>query len=261
MGELIIIRGGGDMATGVAQKFFRSGFKVLILESSAPTAIRRTVALCEAVYNGVAKVEDMVCRRADSIPDISWENGEIPLLVDPNGESIKTLRPAAVIDAIIAKRNLGTNRQMAPVTIGLGPGFTAGVDVDVVIETMRGHDLGRLILEGAAMPNTGVPGLIGGKSAQRVIYSPAKGKVKHNCAIGDVVQEGDILFHVDDIPAPAPFTGLVRGLIRDGMMVPKGMKSADIDPRTNVDIYTVSDKARCIGGGALEAFLYMKGQK
>jgi len=261
--ERIVIRGGGDLATGVAQKFFHAGFPVVMLETAEPSAIRRSVALCEAAYEGFAQVEDMVCRRAAGPEELDgcWQAGVIPLVIDPCGESIPAIRPAAVIDAILAKRNLGTHRGMADITIALGPGFCAGADVDMVIETMRGHDLGRLILQGNARPNTGIPGDLGGKSIQRVLYAPASGVVAHNKRIGDVVECGDLLFTVGGIPVNAPFAGLLRGLLREGTVVPKGMKVADIDPRTDVNWRTISDKARCIGGAALEGYFFLKKQK
>lgn len=260
MDELVIIRGGGDLATGVAQKFFRTGFNVLILETDSPTAIRRTVALCDAVYKGSAMVEDMLCRRIDNGSQMneSWANGEIPLIIDPMGEIINKLRPNAVIDAIMAKRNINTTREMAPITIALGPGFVAKADVDFVIETQRGHDLGRLIMEGSALPNTGVPGLVGGQSKKRVIHAEQSGIIKHRLNIGDITQAGEVLFYIDENAVKAPFSGLVRGLIANNMLVKKGTKVADIDPRTDVNVYTISDKARCIGGAVLEAFFHKR---
>ncbi|MDR2574964.1 MAG: EF2563 family selenium-dependent molybdenum hydroxylase system protein [Treponema sp.] len=257
--QKIVVRGGGDLATGIVQKFFRAGFPVVILETSAPTAIRRSVALCEAVYDDFARVEDMVCRRVSNIDELEgcWQSGAIPMLIDPKGETIEKLRPSAVIDAILAKRNLGTHRGMAPITIALGPGFCAGEDVDIVIETMRGHDLGRLIFKGCAAPNTGIPGEIGGKSSQRVIHAPASGTIIHKKQIGDIVESGELIFTVGGTEARAPFTGLLRGLIREGLNVPQGMKAADVDPRTDVDWHTISDKARCLGGAALEAYFFL----
>ena len=260
--SIIVVRGGGDIATGVIQKFFRAGFPVVILETAEPTAIRRNVALCEAAVDGFAQVEDMACRRVAGPDELEhcWQTGSIPLLIDPRGESIPAIHPAAVIDAILAKRNLGTNRAMANITIALGPGFCAGEDADIVIETMRGHDLGRLIFRGSAKPNTGIPGDIGGKSVQRVLYAPASGIIVHTKRIGDAVEFGETLFTVGGIAVNAPFTGLVCGLIREGANVPQGMKAADIDPRTDVDWRTISDKARCLGGAALEGFLYLQRQ-
>jgi len=258
--EKIVVRGGGDIATGVVQKFFRAGFPVVILEASAPTAIRRSVSFCEAVYDGFARIEDICCRMAGGIHDLEncWQEGIVPLLVDPAGESIRTIRPAAVIDAIIAKRNLGTHRSMAEITIALGPGFCAGEDADIVIETMRGHDLGRLIFQGCAMANTGIPGEIGGQSKQRVLHAPVPGIVVHKKQLGDTVVCGEILLAIGETAVHAPLSGLLRGLIREGVNVLQGMKVADIDPRVDVNWRTISDKARCLGGAALEAFFYLK---
>jgi xanthine dehydrogenase accessory factor len=257
--EIIVIRGGGDLATGVIQKFYRSGYKLLVLEADKPTAIRRSVALCEAVYTGFVQVEDVPCTKIHKLEQLEacWQQDVVPLIVDPTGDSVEKVGPHAVIDAILAKCNLGTHRGTAPITIGLGPGFCAGEDVDAVIETMRGHDLGRLILKGSAMPNTGIPGEIGGKSVQRVLHAPVEGTVKHIRQIGDVVNQGEDLFIIGEQSVRAPFKGLIHGLIREGLTVTKGMKVADIDPRTDLDWRTISDKARCIGGAALEAYMYL----
>ncbi len=256
---LIVVRGGGDIATGVIQKLHRAGFSVLVLEVERPMAIRRTVSLCEAVRCGTATVEDITARRVATEEEMERcrEAGEVPLAVDPAGEWISRLSPACVVDAILAKRNLDTRMDMAPAVIALGPGFTAGVDAHAVVETMRGHDLGRLLLSGGALPNTGLPGELGGKSAERVIHAPCGGHVCHRKAIGDVVQQGEAVLLVGNTPCPAPFTGLLRGLIAE-MPVKKGTKIADIDPRTDVDWHTISDKARCIGGAVLEAYLYLR---
>ena len=276
-GEIIIVRGGGDLATGVVQKFHRAGFKVLILETSAPTAIRRSVALCEAVYDGTATVEDIICKKISTVDEAKacWEEKIIPLLVDPEGKTIWEIKPAGVIDAIIAKRNLGTTRNMADVTVALGPGFNAGEDVHAVIETMRGHDLGRLILQGSALPDTGIPGEIAGESIRRVLHAPEEGIIKHIKQIGSIVEQGEPLFTInytkpnendrDTIPdtpsaittVKAPIRGLLRGLIREGIHVNTGTKVADIDSRTDIDWRTISDKARCLGGAALEAYFYI----
>jgi len=269
--EIIIIRGGGDLATGVVQKFFRAGFHVLILETQTPTAIRRSVALCEAVYDEQVTVEDISCRKIGIISEaeVCWKEGVVPLLIDPEGKSIGEVKPAAVIDAIIAKRNLGTSRDMADVTIALGPGFNAGVDVHAVIETKRGHDLGRVILQGYAEADTGIPGEIAGESLRRVIHAPADGVISHIKQIGDIVKHGESLFTIDNIKpggagaktvkVPAQIDGLLRGLIREGTHVRKRMKVADIDPRTDINWRTISDKARCLGGAALEAYFFVKG--
>ena len=257
---IVVIRGGGDLATGIVQKFFRSGIKLLVLETEKPTAIRRTVALSEAVYTGYAKVEDISCTLVESLSELEkcYEQGDVPIMVDSGALCIAQLKPIAVIDAILAKRNLGTHKGMAPVTIGLGPGFSAGKDVDAVIETMREHDLGRLILKGCARVNTGIPGEIGGKSEERVVRAPAAGEVRHIRRIGDIVEAREALCEIEGNTVTSPFKGLLRGLIREGLRVPRGMKIADIDPRLDVDWQTISDKARCIGGAVLEAFFYLR---
>ncbi len=205
-------------------------------------------------------MEDIVCRLASGTESLEaiWRSGEVALLIDPDARLIPALSPAAVVDAIIAKRNLGTHRGMAPVTIALGPGFRAGEDVDAVIETSRGHDLGRLILKGKALENTGVPGELGGQGARRVLHAPVGGFVRHVREIGDIVRTGEALLTVGGITMSAPFDGLLRGLIREGMNVPKGMKLADVDPREETDWRTISDKARCLGGAALEAFFVVR---
>ena len=202
----------------------------------------------------------MQCRRIATIDEAEacWRDNVIPLLVDLDGTSIPNIKPSAVIDAIIAKRNLGTTKSMANITIALGPGFCAGTDVDVVIETMRGHDLGRLIFDGYASPNTMVPAEIAGESARRVVYAPVAGEIRHVQQIGNVVEQGDVLFRIDNIEITAPMSGLLRGLIHDGYSVKKGLKVADIDGRTNIDWRTISDKSRSLGGAALEAYLYIK---
>ena len=252
----VIVRGGGDIASGTIQKLYRSGFNVLVLEIEKPTAIRRNVAFSDAIYNGEATVEGIKAIRAYNLNDINnaFKN---------KGDFINKIKPFAVVDAILAKKNLGTNKNMAPITIALGPGFEAGVDVDVVIETMRGHNLGRLIFDGYAMPNTGVPGEIAGYSKERVIYSEANGIIKNLKSIGDIVKKDEVLALIDGHKVLAPIDGLLRGLIKDGTMVRIGLKIGDIDPRLKeIDNYTtISDKARNIGGGVLEALLMIKYKK
>lgn len=268
--DLIVVRGGGDIATGSIYKLVKCGFHVLVLEIAAPSAIRRNVAFCEAVYDGKQTVEDMTCYFAHTPEEaVNIMNGGSPaLMTDPYGINIARLKPCAVIDAIIAKKNLGTVRNMAPITIALGPGFTAGKDVDAVIETMRGHRLGRVIYEGVAMPNTGIPGVIAKVAAERVIHSPAEG-ILHNVAhITDTVQKGQIIARIvsengDVTDVPASIDGLLRGLIRDGYPVTEGFKIADIDPRISEydNCFTISDKARCVAGGTLEALMYLMHRK
>lgn len=269
--HMILVRGGGDIATGTIYKLVKSGFRVLILETENPSAIRRNVAFCEAVYEGEKEVEDMVCYRATSLEQAKeiMEKGHPALLVDPMAKTAEFLRehpdPAwkyiALVDAILAKKNLGTSRRLADFTIALGPGFRAGEDVDVVIETMRGHKLGRIIKEGTALANTGTPGVIAGVGKERVIHAPAAGVLKNVKKITDVVEKGETIAVIEtngeEIQVPATIIGLLRGLIRDGYPVTKGFKIADIDPRKEEyeNCFTISDKARCIAGGVLEAIL------
>ena len=268
MKNLIIVRGGGDLATGTIYKLKKSGFPVLILEVPNPSAIRRNVAFCEAVYQGTQTVEDMTCYLVESVEQAEQfiNEGKLCVLVDPMGESIARLKPLAVIDAILAKKNLGTNRNMAPITLALGPGFVAGEDVDAVIETKRGHNLGRVLWEGAAAPNTGIPGIIGGYGKERVIHCPAKGILRNVKKITDTVSRGEVIAVVEtedgNVPVEATLDGILRGLIRDGYPVHVGFKMADIDPRAEEyeNCFTISDKARCIAGGVLEAILQRKGE-
>lgn len=262
---LVIVRGGGDIATGSIQKLYRAGFKVLVLEIEKPSAIRREVAFCEAIYEKEMTIEGVTAKLCNSIEDIEqvWREKKIPVLVDSTGESIYKLKPQVVIDGILAKKNYGTNREMAPITIGLGPGFTAGEDVDVVIETMRGHNLGKLVFEGKPMANTGIPGIIKGVGKERVIYSPCAGVVKNICKIGDMVEKNQVIATVDGVEVLATISGVLRGLIREGYEVPEKFKMADIDPREEeqANCFTISDKARAIGGAVLEAVLYLKMKK
>lgn len=257
--NLIIVRGGGDMATAVVHRLWRAGFRVLVLECTHPSAIRRQVAISEAVYEGTAEVEGMTALRIDHAPeaDAVFEKGCVPVMVDSEGNSIHDLKPEIVIDAMIAKRNLGTHMDMAPLTVALGPGFCAGRDVHAVVETMRGHNLGRIIESGFAAPNTGIPGSIGGYAAERVIHAPAAGMLFAVRKIGDTVKQGETIAVIrgeKDVPVPASISGIIRGLIRDGYPVTEGFKIADIDPRHEeyTNCFTISDKARCIAGSVLE---------
>ena len=268
MKNLILVRGGGDLATGTIYKLYKCGFPVLILEVSMPSAIRRNVAFCEAVYQGTQRVEDMTCYLAKSLEQAQQflEEGKLTVLIDPTGDAIPVLKPLAVVDAILAKKNLGTNQDMAPITVALGPGFTAGKDVDAVVETKRGHNLGRVLWQGCAAPNTGIPGIIGGYGKERVIHCPAKGILRNVKKITDTVSKGDVIAVVETengiVPVEATLDGILRGLIRDGYLVSVGFKIADIDPRADEysNCFTISDKARCIAGGVLEAIVQRKGE-
>lgn len=267
MKDLVIVRGGGDIATGTIYKLYKCGFAVLIIETDAPSAIRRNVAFSEAVYQGKQTVEDVTCFLAETLEDACslLENGKLAMFVDPEGSCISKLRPIAVVDAILAKKNLGTDRKMAPITVGLGPGFEAGKDVDAVIETMRGHSLGRIIYQGKAMKDTKIPGMIAGYAKERVIKSPGEGVMQNVKKITDVVKQGEVIAWIlpQKIPVTATIDGLLRGLIRDGYPVTEGFKIADIDPRVQEydNCFTISDKARCIAGGVLEAILYLKSRQ
>lgn len=263
--DIVVVRGGGDIATGTIQKLHRSGFRVLVLEIDKPTAIRRNVAFSDAVYNGQTVVEGIKGSLAKNEEEINncFENGIIPIVIDSTAELINTIKPSIVVDAILAKRNLGTHKKMAPITVALGPGFEAGVDVDIVIETMRGHNLGRLIFEGQAIENTGIPGEIKGYSKERVIYSDDNGVIRNVKSIGDIVQAGEVIAVIGEVQVLATISGILRGIIKDKTYVYKGLKIGDIDPRLKeLENYnTISDKARSIGGGVLEAILIMKNKK
>ena len=270
--DLIVVRGAGDLATGTIHRLKKAGFRLLVLEAEHPAAIRRQVALSEAVYAGSARVEDVEAVRMDvelaekknrkelleQEMERIWKKDGVPVLVDPAGLSIAALRPAVVVDAILAKKNLGTTKEMAPLVIALGPGFTAGEDVEVVIETKRGHNLGRVIRSGSAVPNTGIPGIIGGYGKERVMHAQAEGILRNAASIGDIVEAGAVIAEIETengmVPVEASLSGLLRGLIRDGYPVTKGFKIADIDPRKEElqNCFTISDKARCIAGSVLE---------
>lgn len=263
--DIIVVRGGGDIASGAIQKLYRSGFKVLVLETETPSAIRRKVAFCEAVYEKEIEIEGIKARLVANDEEIQdcWDSDIVPVMIDSRGKVIERLKPLAVVDGILAKQNFGTKRSMAPITIALGPGFSAPEDVDIIIETMRGHNLGRIIEEGKASENTGVPGVIAGFGIERVIYSDYSGVITNVEKIGNVVEKGDVIAVVGDNEIYASISGVLRGIIRDGYKVKKGLKIADIDPRISEkdNCFTISDKARNIGGAVLESILYLKKKK
>lgn len=263
--DIVIVRGGGDIASGAIQKLYRSGFKVLVLETETPSAIRRKVAFCEAVYEKEIEIEGIKARLVANDEEIKdcWDSDILPVMIDSRGKVIERLKPLAVVDGILAKQNFGTKRSMAPITIALGPGFSAPEDVDIVIETMRGHNLSRIIEEGRASENTGVPGVIAGFGIERVIYSDYSGVITNIEKIGNVVEKGDVIAVVGDNEIYASISGVLRGIIRDGYKVKKGLKIADIDPRISEkdNCFTISDKARNIGGAVLESILYLKKKK
>lgn len=257
--RVLVIRGAGEMATGLACRLYRANFRrLLMLEVAAPLAVRRRVSFCEAVHHGrqsVEGIEAVYIERADEL-SATWHAGKIAVLVDPRGEILRTLHPDVFIDATLAKRNLGTRMTDALFVVGLGPGFTAGVDCHVVVETNRGHDLGRIITEGAAEPNTGIPGDIGGFTSERVLRAPADGILSTELDIGAQVKKGQEICRVGDVPVATELDGILRGLIRPGSRVAKGLKIGDVDPRGNTRYCdTISEKARSIGGAVLEAVL------
>lgn len=257
---VILIRGAGEMASGVAHRLQQCHFKICMLEISQPLAVRREVSFCEAIYDGEKEVEGIRAKflsKPEQVQSI-WKARKIPLLVDPDLKKTRDfLKPDVLIDAIMAKKNVGTKINDAPLVIGLGPGFTAGKDVHIVIETNRGHRLGKMIRHGTAEPDTGIPGDVGGYTAQRVLRTMKKGILYPHKAIGDRVNKGSVVAVIDDFPIIAEISGVVRGLLREGVEVKKGMKVGDIDPRGKRELcFTISDKARAIGGGVLEAILY-----
>ena len=258
MDKKIWIRGAGDLATGIALRLYRSGFDIIMSDIPVPTTVRRTVAFSPAVYTGETQVEGITGKLCENISMIETviESGCIPVIVDPSGEIMKEYKPDIIVDAIIAKTNIGTKITDADIVIGVGPGFEAGVDCHAVVETKRGHNLGRVIWSGSAYPNTGVPGNIGGYTVERIIRATADGVFSAKVNIGDFVKAGNLLAYCDETPVYANIDGIVRGLLQDGVKVKKGMKSGDVDPRAEREYcFSVSDKASAIGGGVLEAIL------
>ncbi len=250
--SLAIVRGGGDLATGVIYRLWRTGFTVLVLETNLPTVIRRTVSVAQAVFDGVHKVEGMTSRLIASVDELP-DNGDVGILTDPEADTLKHLKPDILVDAIMAKRNCGTQKSMAPHVVALGPGFTAPEDVHAVIETLRGHTLGRVITKGSAISDTGEPGEIGGATFDRLVRSPGEGLFLQTVSIGDRVKEGDTLGTVCGKAVIAKTGGVVRGLIHPTVPVKLNMKIGDIDPRAELEnCFSISDKALAIGGGVLE---------
>jgi len=262
---VVVVKGAGDLASGVILRLHRAGLRLVATEIDQPTTVRRTVAFSEAIYRGEVEVEGVRARRMKDYNEIprAWNENIVPVLVDPWAEVVPRIRPTVLIDAIIAKQNLGTRISDAAVVIGLGPGFEAGVDVHAVVETNRGHNLGRVLLHGSAQPDTGVPGEIAGQGQQRLLRAPSAGRFRGERAIGDRVETGKVVGRVDETPVKAGTTGVLRGLLHDDLSVYTGMKIGDIDPRAAREhCFTVSDKALAIAGGVLEAMLYlMRGER
>ena len=258
----VVIRGGGDIATGIALRLIRSGMEVVLCELANPTAIRRTVSFSECMRTGETAVEGITARRAHlNQVERLLAQGIVPVLEDPSAGSLPGLHADALVDAILAKVNLGTRLDMAPVVVGVGPGFTAGEDCHAVVETMRGHTLGRVYYEGSALPNTNIPGLIGGFAGERVLRAPADGVFHQLLEIGAQVEAGDVAGTVGDAPMVCQIGGILRGILPDATPVHQGMKAGDVDPRCRLShCYQVSDKALAVGGGVLEAILRLSGK-
>ena len=255
---LIVIKGAGDIASGIALRLKHAKFDVVMTDIERPTAIRRTVCFSQAIVNGTAQVEDVKAEKANNAEEIKkiLSMGNIAVIADEKAKIIKALKPEAIVDAILAKENLGTKIDDAPIVIGVGPGFTAGVDCHAVLETKRGHYLGRVIKNGSAAANTGVPGNIGGYTTERIIRAVKDGAFDPVCEIGDTVKEGQTVAYIDGEAVKCSIGGVLRGILPKGTPVYKGMKSGDVDPRcVKEHCYTVSDKALAVGGGVLEAIL------
>lgn len=258
---LALIKGAGDIASGIALRLWHAKFDIVMTDLERPTAIRRTVCFSRAIVNGTAEVEDVKAERANDIEGIYEiiKRGNIAVIADKRAECIELLKPDFVIDAILAKKNLGTAIDDAPVVIAVGPGFTAGVDCHAVVETQRGHYLGRVYLEGSAAENTGVPGNIGGYTTERIIRAVKDGVFHPVCQIGDAVEAGQTVAYVDDVPVKCMIGGVLRGILPENTPVYNGMKSGDVDPRCRIEhCYSVSDKALAVGGGVLEAMLRLR---
>lgn len=259
---LVLIRGAGDLASGIALRLHRSHLRVVMTDLPQPTAIRRTVCFSQAILYGSYQVEDVTAERAETAGDVRriLSAGRIPVLADARADCCAQLRPDVLVDAILAKKNLGTTIADAPLVIGVGPGFCAGRDCHAVIETMRGHTLGRVIRRGEPIPNTNIPGFIGGFAGERVLRAPDDGIFHQILDIGARVREGDVAGEVNGKPMVCTIAGVIRGILADGTPVHKGMKSGDVDPRGELSYCrTASDKAIAIGGGVLQAILEYTG--
>ncbi len=257
--NLVLIKGAGDLASGVAHRFYRAGFKVVMTEQKKPTVVRRTVSFAQAAFEGIMEVEGVSAQRLDNLEKMKEviAEGHIPLLIDPDLEHLLHINPKVIIEATMAKRNTGVNKSHAPIVIALGPGYKAGEDVHAVIETARGHYLGKVIYSGEALPNTGVPGEVGGYTKERLLRAEANGIFEPRCSIGDSVKAGEVVAFTGEKPVKAKLDGIIRGLLYRGLYVKEGMKIGDVDPRAYKEhCFTISDKARAVAGGALEAVLY-----
>ena len=255
----VLIRGGGEMATGIAHRLHRCHMRVVITEIATPTSVRRNVAFAEAVYEGTQTVEGVKAVRIASCDDAHavWQQNQVPIFVDPDAAIREVLKPAVLVDAIMAKKNGAAKLTDAPLVIGVGPGFTAGIDVHAVVESNRGHHLGRVIWDGAAESDTSIPAPVQGYTESRVLRVPQTGIFKALLAIGDLVAMGQTIAEVNGEAIKAEISGQIRGLLRSGIQVEQGIKAGDIDPRGQRGYCnSISDKSRAIAGGVLEAVLH-----
>ncbi len=255
---LIYVRGGGDLATGVAARLHRCGFHVVVAEVERPRAVRRLVSLAEAIYQGTVEIEDLRgVRVAGALAALqSLQRGVIPVMVDPDADALAPLEPVALIDARMRKKPPEKKFSSVPLVVGLGPGFTAGETCDVVIETKRGHHLGRAIWNGQAAEDTGVPGEVSGHAVDRVLRAPADGRLTPQVVLGAMLKKDDCIATFDELEVRAPFDGVLRGLIHESVEVSQGEKIGDVDPRLDPrHCIEISDKSLAVGGGVLESLL------
>ena len=261
----VLIKGAGEQASATAHRLFQCGYRVAMTELGQPTAIRRTVSFCSAVYEGGIEIEGVrgtLHRREDvaALPDHAWDH--VPVCVDPESRLVALWRPEVIVDARILKRNLDNRCGDADLVIGLGPGLEAGRDVHYVIETMRGHDLGRIISSGPSSRDTGEPGEIGGYTRERVVRALAEGVFTSPRRIGERVATGDVIGSVAGLELEARIPGVLRGLLWPGLTVTAGFKVADVDPRGDTSMcHTLSDKARIISGSVLEIVVAHSGRR
>ncbi len=255
---LVLVRGGGDLATGVAARLHRSGFAVVVTEIAKPLAVRRLVALAEAIYAGETRIEDFVGRRVEGMQEALdvLSAGEVPVLIDPDAHICHALQPLALVDGRMLKKAQPLDIARAPLIVGLGPGFSAGENCHAVVETNRGHNMGRVLWEGPAEADTGVPEPVAGHAVDRVLRAPTAGEVRAQASLGTIVKKGELIATVGNADLLAPFDGALRGLLHDGVQVITGEKIGDLDPRSQVEFcFRISDKALAVGGGVLEALL------
>ncbi|MCR5176144.1 MAG: EF2563 family selenium-dependent molybdenum hydroxylase system protein [Anaerovibrio sp.] len=269
MKKLVVIRGGGELATGIAHRLYHTGHRVLMLERQYPSAIRRNIVFSEAIYDGETSVERTVCYRADDLKHAEkmLKEGKLVIMIDPEAKCISKLKPEVVVDAIYAKRNLGTNMKMAPLTIGVGPGFVAGKDVNCVIETARGHNLGRIIREGIAMPERELAELRALMKASHSINSPCDGYLEAGHPTAYLISKNEVIgkLHVEGghvLELKSPIDGVLRGMLHDDCPVRTGLKIAEIDPSTKpANCMSISAKTRCVSGSVLEVIVAWKNKQ